>query len=132
MRSKLPQAQNAFGKESESGMNPGPWLHEKITQQPLCTSYTICQGKTHRSALALPTTAPDPLLLSQIVATLVEYKIRFCRAEPDPLVRDEVPDGGSNLRVGSGGLDWRAEVHLGVWTEQPRGLDGGGSWPSTN
>ena len=47
-------------------------------------------------------------------------------------MRDEVLDGGSDLRLESGGLDGRAEAHLGTWTGQPGGLDGGGSWPSTN
>ena len=47
-------------------------------------------------------------------------------------MRDEVLDGGSDLGVGSGGLDGRAKVHLGAWTGQPGGLDAGGSWPSTN
>ena len=47
-------------------------------------------------------------------------------------MRDEVLDGGSDLRMGSGGLDGRAEAHLVAWTGQPEGLDGGGSWSSTN
>ena len=51
-------------------------------------------------------------------------------------MRDKVLDGGSDLWVGSRGLDGRSEAHLGAhlgaWTGQPGGLDGGGSWPSTN
>ena len=31
-------------------------------------------------------------------------------------MKDEVLDGGSDLRVGSGGLDERAAAHLGAWT----------------
>ena len=42
-------------------------------------------------------------------------------------MKDEVLNGGSDLRVGSRGLDGRAEAHLGAWTGQTGDLDRGGS-----
>ena len=67
----------------------------------------IAARNTRRNSPQRPRTSHISTRSIAALANRCEYNIGFCCTDPDPLVRDKVPDGGSDLWWGVG--DWTGE-----------------------